>query len=140
VHPLRDKLSDPTPICLLPFLYVPSKMKIFREMKNDFMQMDIIRPSKSPCMSPAFLVPKNGGGFWMVVNSKIVFHLYPMPMTQQALRKFLSAVVFSVLDLISAYYQITLSVQICQVTAFCKPLGLLNLTNCPWGLVWGVRG
>jgi len=57
------------------------------------MQMGIIRPSKSPYTSPAFLVPKNGGGFWMVVyyqkvNSKIVFHLYPMPLTEQALRKF----------------------------------------------------
>jgi len=68
-------------------------MKIFREKKDDFMQMGIIRPSKSPYTSPAFLVPKNGGGFWMVVdyqkvNSKIVFHLYPMPLTEQALRKF----------------------------------------------------
>jgi hypothetical protein len=68
-------------------------MKIFREMKDDFMQMGIIRPTKSPCMSPAFLVPKNGGGFWMVVdyqkvNSKTVFHLYPTPMTEQASRKF----------------------------------------------------
>jgi len=62
-------------------------------MKDDFLQMGIIRPSKSPYMSPAFLMPKNGGGFWMVVdnkkvNSKIVFHLYPMPMTEQAFKKF----------------------------------------------------
>jgi hypothetical protein len=68
-------------------------MKLFREMKEDFMQMGIIRPSKSPYTSPAFLVPKNGGGFWMMVdyqkvNSKSVFHLYPTPMTEQALRKF----------------------------------------------------
>jgi len=93
VHPLRDKLSDPTPICLLPIQHVPSKIKIFREMKNDFMQMGIIRPSKSPYTSPTFLLSKNGGGFWMVVdyhkvNSKSVFHLFPTPKTEQALRKF----------------------------------------------------
>jgi hypothetical protein len=90
-------------------------------------------------MSPAFLVP-DGGGFLIVVNSKIVFHLYPMPMTQQALRKFLSAVVFSVLDLISAYYQIPLSVQICQVTAFCKPLRPFEFNKLPLGISVGCQG
>jgi hypothetical protein len=68
-----------TPISLLPFRHVQSKIKIFREMKNDFMQKQIIRPSKSPYVSPAFLVPKNEGGFWMVVDyQKVNSKLFPI--------------------------------------------------------------
>jgi hypothetical protein len=48
-----------------------------------------VRPSKSPYAGPAFLLPKRGGGFQMVVdyrkvNSKVVFDSYPMPTIEQA--------------------------------------------------------
>jgi hypothetical protein len=40
------------------------------------------------------------------VNPKVVFDSYSMPTNEQAFEQFGDAVVFSVLDLNSAYYQI----------------------------------
>jgi hypothetical protein len=56
----------------------PPKLAIFKDMVNDLLEQGVIRPSKSPNASPAFLIPKGGGGFRMVVdyrkmNSRIVF-------------------------------------------------------------------
>jgi hypothetical protein len=94
-------------------------------MIDDLLEQGIIRPSKSPFASPAFLVPKSGRGFQMVVicrkvNSTVVFDSYPIPTIEQ----FGSMLVLSVLHLYSGYYQIPLSFPSRQVTAFCKPFGL----------------
>jgi hypothetical protein len=83
-------------------------------MVNELLEQEVVRPSKSPYASVAFLVPKRDGGFRMVVdyrkvNTKVVFDSYPMPTIEQALDQFGGAAVISVLDLNSAYYQIPLS-------------------------------
>jgi hypothetical protein len=56
---------------------------------NGLLEQGVVRPSKSPYASPAFLVPKGGDAFRMAVdyrkvNSKIVFDPYPMPTIDQA--------------------------------------------------------
>ena len=60
------------------------------------------------------------------VNAKVVFDSYPMPTIEQTLDQFGGAVVFSVLDLNSAYYQIPLSERSRRITAFCTPFGLFE--------------
>jgi len=62
-------------------------------MVNELLQQGVVRPSKSPYASPAFLVPKRDRGFRLVVdyrkvNSKVVFDSYPMPTIEQALDQF----------------------------------------------------
>jgi uncharacterized protein YozE (UPF0346 family) len=102
-------------------------------MVNELLEQGVIRPSKSPYASPAFLVPKSGGDFRLVVdyrevNAKINFDCYPMPTTDQAFQQFWDAVIFSVLDFNSAYFQIPLSIQSRSVTAFCTLLGQYEFT------------
>jgi len=113
-------------------------------MVNELLEQGVVRPSKSPYASPAFLVPKRNGGYCMVVdyrkvNAKVVFDSYPMPTIEQALEQFGGTVVFSVFDLNSAYYQIPLSKRSRCVTAFCTP-ACSNSTNYPWASVSGVKG
>jgi hypothetical protein len=72
-------------------------LKIIREMIDDLLEQGVLRPSKSPHASPAFLVPKSEGGFRMVVDYrkvkyKVVFDSYPMPTMEQAFEKFGDAV------------------------------------------------
>lgn len=103
-----------------------------------------MRPSKSPYASPAFLVPKSGGEFRLVVdyrkvNAKIVFDSYPMPTVEQAFEQFGGAAVFTVLDLNSAYYQIPLSRNSRRVTAFCTPFGLFEFNKLPMGISVGCQ-
>jgi hypothetical protein len=95
-------------------------------------------------VSLAFLVPKNGGGFHLVVyyrkvNAKVVFDSYPMPTTDQAFEQFGGAAVFTVLDLNSAYYQIPLSCKSRRVTAFCMPFGLFEFNKLPMGISVGCQ-
>jgi hypothetical protein len=114
-------------------------------MVSDLLEQGVIRPSKSPYASPAFLVPKSGGDFRMVVdyrkvNAKVVFDSYPMPTIEQAFEQFGGAVVFSVLGLNSAYYQIPLSQRNRRVTAFCTPFGLFEFNELPMGISVGCQG
>jgi len=67
-------------------------------------------------------------------NSKIVFDSYLMPTIGQAFEQLGGAVVFSVFDLNSAYYQIPLSASSRRVTAFCTPFGLYEF-NGIWNYI-----
>ena len=74
-------------------------MGIFSEMVDDLLRKGLVRPNISPYASPAFLVPKSGGGSWMVVdylkvNSEIVFYSYPLPTMEQTFHHFGGAVLF----------------------------------------------
>lgn len=76
--PYEIELSDPTPVRSSPYRCAPPKPKICREMIDDLFDQDVVRPSRSLHVSPAFSVPKCGGGFRMVVdyrkgNSKVIF-------------------------------------------------------------------
>jgi hypothetical protein len=74
------------------------------------------------------------------VNSKVVFDSYPMPTIDQVLDQFGGAAVFSVLDLNSAYYQITLSDRSRRMAAFCTPFGLFEFNKLPMGISVGCQG
>ena len=71
------------------------------------------------------------------VNAKIVFDSYPMPNVEQAFEQFAGAVVFSVFDLNSAYFQIPLTARSRRVTAFCTPFGLFEFNRLPVGISVG---
>ena len=134
------KLADTTPVRSSPFRCAPPKLRIFRQLVNELLEQAVIRPSKSPYASPAFLVPKSGGGFRMVVhyrkvNSTILFDSYPMPSVEQAFEQFSGAVIFSIFDLNSACFQIPLTASSRRVTAFCTPIGLFEFNGCPLALV-----
>jgi hypothetical protein len=121
-------------------------MATFREMVNQHLEQGVVRPSKSPNASPAFLVPKNEGGgvpfSGRLPQSELqgCFDTYPMPTIDQALKQFGAAVMFSVLDLNSAYYQIPLSVKSRRITAFCTPFGLFEFNKLPMGISVGCQG
>ena len=143
--PYEIELLDAVPVRSPPYRCAPPKAAIFKRMVNELLEQGVVRPSKSPYASPAFLVPKRDGGYRMVVdyrkvNTKVVFDSYPMPTIEQALDQFGGAVVFSVLDLNSAYYQIPLSRRSRCVTAFCTPFGLFEFNKLPMGISVGCQG
>jgi hypothetical protein len=74
------------------------------------------------------------------VNPKIVFDSYPMPNIDQAFEQLGGAVIFSVFDLNSTYYQISLSVRSRRITAFCTPFGLFEFNKLPMGISVGSQG
>jgi hypothetical protein len=77
---------------------------------------------------------------YLKVNSKVVFDSYPTATIDQALDQFGGAVLFSVLDLNSAYNQIPLSEKSRRITAFCTPFGLFESNKLPMGISVGCQG
>ena len=143
--PYEIELVDSTPVRSAPYRCDPPKLAILKGIVNELLEQGVIRPSKSEYASPAFLVPKNNGGFRFVVdyrkvNSKIMFHSYPIPTIDQAFDHFSGAVVFSVLDFNSAYFQIPLSPHTRRVTVFCTPFGLFEFNRLPMGISIGSQG
>jgi len=144
-EPYEIELSDAGPVRSAPYRCAPPKAAVFKAMVNDLLEQGVVRPSKSPYASPAFLVSKRDGGFRLVVdyrkvNTRVVFDSYPMPTIEQALDQFAGASVFSVLDLNSAYYQIPLSERSRRITAFCTPFGLFEFNKLPMGISVGSQG
>jgi len=86
-------VSDSIPVRSPPYRCAPPNVAIFRKIINELLEQGVIRPSKSPYASPAFLIPNSGGDFRMVmdyrkVNAKVVFGSYPMPTIDQACEQF----------------------------------------------------
>jgi hypothetical protein len=61
--PYEIELSDHIPVRSPPYRCTP--LSIFREMVDDLLKKGVVRPSKFPYASPAFLVPKRDGSFHM---------------------------------------------------------------------------
>ena len=111
VAPYEIELADAAPVHSPPYRCAPPKLEIFRGIVNQLLEQGVVRPSKSPYASPAFLAPKGEMALRMVVdyrkvNSKIIFDSYTMRTIDQAFEQLGGAAVFSVFDLNSAYYQI----------------------------------
>jgi hypothetical protein len=97
------ELVDTVPVRSTPYRLAPPKAAILKMHVKNLLIQGIIRPSKSPYASPAFLVPKSDGTYRMVVdfskvNNNIKFDSYPMPTIDEAFQQFSGASVFSVLD------------------------------------------
>jgi hypothetical protein len=143
--PYEIELEDTSPVRSPPYRCSPPKVDIFKKLVNELLDQGVIRVSRSPYASPAFLIPKPNGEVRLVVdyrkvNKKVVFDSYPMPTIDQALEQFGGAVRFTVLDLNSAYYQIPLSPESRRVAAFCTPFGLFEFNKLPMGICIGCQG
>jgi hypothetical protein len=139
------ELVNQVPVRSPPYHCAPPKLKLLKEFVEDWLQKGVVQPSKSAYMSPAFLLPKSGGGYRMVVdyrkvNKKICFDSYPLSKIEQAFQHFSGVTVFSVLDLNSAYYQIPLTPQSHRIMAFCTLFGLYEFNKLPIGISIGCQG
>ena len=102
--------------------------------------MDIVEPSESPYCSPVLIVKKkdNTNRFcidFRTLNKIKVFDAEPMPNMEEIFTKKAGHKYISKLDLTKGYWQIPLTKNAKQYTAFQTPLGLLQFKVLPFGLV-----
>jgi hypothetical protein len=62
------ELVDQVPVQSPPYHCALHKLKLLKEYAEELLRKGVVRPSKSPYASPAFLLPKSGGGYRMVVD------------------------------------------------------------------------
>ena len=106
---------------------------------EQLVQQGSIRPSTSPWASPIVMVRKRDGTVrpcidYRRLNAVTVQDAFPLPRTEDCLDAVSGSVLFSTLDITSAYNQIPVNEEDIYKTAFVTKYGLYEYTTMPFGL------
>ena len=115
---------------------------IFKLAKKEFQEMlkfGIIRPSKSAWAAPLLIRPKRDGGIrpcgdYRQLNAITTPDQYPMPNINDVPPKLTAAKIFSVIDVVKAFYHIPVNPADIEKTAVTTPFGLFEFCCMPFGL------
>ena len=103
------------------------------------LRLGVIEESQSDWNSPIVLVDKPDGSTrfcidFRRVNEKSKFDAYPMPRVDELLERLGTAHFMTTLDLTKGYWQIPLTPESRERTAFSTPFGLYQFRTMPFGL------
>lgn len=118
----------------------PHKQKIINEEVDSMLSQGVIEESRSAWSSPICLVQKKDGQYRFCIdfrqlNAVTKKDAYPIPYISSILDQLRNAKYLSSLDIKSAYFQIPLSPESKELTAFTVPgRGLFNFTRMAFGL------
>ncbi|KAG1956974.1 gag-pol fusion protein [Pimephales promelas] len=110
-----------------------------KEELDQMLTMNIIEPSRSDWCSPVVLVPKKDGSLRFCVdlrylNSVSRFDSYPTPRIDELIDRLGQAKWITTIDLCKGYWQVPLTAQSKELTAFRTPWGLYHFSVLPFGL------
>ncbi len=110
-----------------------------KKLLDDMLGRSVIQPSSSPWASPVVLVPKKDGSLrfcidYQKVNSVTRKDAYPLPRVDDTLDILAGSKWFSTVDLLSGYWQVGVSPEDRDKTAFCTHEGLFEFRVMPFGL------
>ena len=122
-----------------PYRLPEHKKKLVQAEIGAMLELGVIEESHSAWSSPMVLVGKPDGSIWFCVDYRKVndvsrFDAYPMPRVDELLDRLGTARFFSTLDLTKGYWQIPLSPESKEKTAFSAPDGLYQFRTLLFGL------
>ena len=137
-HPIR--LSDPQPFRERSRRITPADIEDVRKHLQDLLTAGVIKESRSPYASPIVVARKKNGSVRMCIdyrtlNSKTVPDQYTTPCIDDALDCLAGSRWFSVLDLRSGYYQISMAEEDKEKTAFICPFRFYQFERMPQGVM-----
>lgn len=127
------------PIRQAPYRLNPQKRHQMQKEVDYLLQQGLAVPSKSPWASPCLLVPKEGGQLrfctdYRRVNTVTVPDAYPLPRVDDLIDEVGQAKFITKLDLLKGYYQIPLTEDAQQISAFITSFGLFHYLVAPFGM------
>lgn len=137
-------LINEDPIYQRPFRLPQIQQEEIQKQVQTLLSENIIRPSDSPWVSPAHIVPKkldqSGIQKWRMVidyrklNEKTKSDKFPLPNIEELFSKLQGNKYFTTLDLTSGYHQIKMDEDSIEKTAFSTPNGHYEFLRMPFGL------
>ena len=120
----------------------PEKLKCARREIEELLEAGIIQRSSSPFASALHMVPKSSAsdntfrlcGDYRQVNKGTVPNRYPVPNIQTLLHRLGGASIFSKVDLVKAYHQISMDDNSIAMSAITTSFGLFEYLYMPFGL------
>lgn len=127
------------PIVYAPYRLSLSERNIVKNMISELLKNNIIRESRSPYASPILLVGKKDGGQRLCVDFRALNQItkkdrYPLPLIEDHLDRLGGYNFFITLDLASGFYQVPMSDDSIEKTAFVTPDGHYEFLRMPFGL------
>lgn len=117
----------------------PKERQFIEEQIKTLLELGVIEPSRSPWGSPIVLVKKADGSFRMCIdyrklNEASKTETYPLPFLEDVVDRLRGKRVFSKIDLKSGYWQIQMSSDGVDKTAFVTHMGAFQWRRMPFGL------
>ena len=134
-----ELLPGTSPLRHPPYRLYPRKCDQMRQAVDYLLQQGLASSSQSPWASPCLLVPKEDGQLRLCtdyrrVNAVTVPDAYPLPRIDDLIDKFGQTNYITKIDLLKGYYQIPLTKEAQQISAFITPFGLLQYRVMPFGM------
>ena len=137
--PHEIHLTSEQPI-RLPYRRIPPHcMPEVRKLLQGLLDKGIIQKSSSAYASPTVLVQKKDGSLRLCIdyrnlNSITFKDAFPLPRIEETLEALAGSQYFSSLDMAHGYFQLVMSPDSVDKTAFCVPWGLFSFSRMPQGL------
>ncbi|KAF0735495.1 hypothetical protein Ae201684_008062 [Aphanomyces euteiches] len=127
------------PIRSVPYRTSKAEGDIMEAELNQYLDLGLIRPSKSPWSSPVLMIRKPDGSIrfcidYRKLNSVTVKDSYPMPRIDDLLDVLGRAKHFSTMDIASEYWNVPMAKDSIEKTAFTCKYGLYEWLVMPFGL------
>jgi hypothetical protein len=132
--------GDHPPISVPPFREPLALRQLTKEYVANLLKKKLVRPSKSPWAAPVLIIPKKETGKWRFVvdyrklNKIVPRDSFPLPRIDDSLALLGESEWFSVIDLVSGYWQIPVAEEDVHKTAFICSEGLYEWIRLPMGL------
>lgn len=142
-HDIKLISSCQAPIRQAPYKLHPHKKKIMEKEVEYLLSHGLAEPSMSPWASPCILVPKPDDSHrlctdYRKVNQVTLKDSYPLPLIEDLLNLIGQSKYITTIDLTKGYYQIPLTEQAKEISAFITPFGhfqyivlAFGMTNAP---------
>ena len=133
------EVTTTRPLSQQPYRVGPAKQEEIARQVQKLIDLDCVEPSTSPWASPVVLVAKPDGSWrfcvdYRALNAHTVRDVYPLPRIQDTLHMLGGNQYFTSLDLLSGFFQIPLSEDAKQKTAFITSSGLFQFKVLSMGM------
>ena len=132
-------VGDAAPVKQHSYRLNPRKQQYLKEEIKYLLEKDFIEPSSSSWSSPCILVPKPDGSYQMCtdyrkINSVTKTDTFSIPRMDDCIDKVGKAKYVTKFDLLKGFWQVPLTDDVKEMSAFATPEGLYQYKVMPFGM------